>query len=457
MDVSAVVAEQRRFFDTGVTHDVAFRVRQLQRLKAALQHAEPTLVEALSHDFGRSEFDTFTLELMWLYRDLDEAANQTAKWAKRKRVHTNWFNQWGRSYIIPEPLGVCLVMGAWNYPYRLSLAPVVGALAAGNTVVLKPSELTSRASQRMCDVISQHFEPGYFCVTQGDASVATELLDQRFDKVFFTGSTRVGKLVYQAAAKHLTPVSLELGGKSPAFVTRGCDLRLAAERIVWAKYVNAGQTCIAPDYVLVDEAIEPEFCAAVQAEIARVNYALANGNYVRIVNDAHVQRLAAMIDVNKVFVGGNVDRAERLIEPTVLRGVTLDDACMQEEIFGPILPVLTVNSLQEAIGIVKKGEKPLSCYLFCNDVGVRERVLREVSFGGGCVNDAAMHIANPQLPFDGVNHSGMGAYQGQAGFKAFSHYKSVLERGTVDNRLRFTPNDASKLKLVRWLARWALN
>lgn len=457
MDVSAVVAEQRRFFDTGVTRDVAFRVRQLQRLKAALRAAEPAFIEALNKDFGRSEFDTFTLELMWLYRDLDEASSQVPKWAKRKRVPTNWFNQWGRSYVMPEPLGVCLVIGAWNYPYRLSLAPVVGALAAGNTVMLKPSELASHASQCMHAVISQHFEPGYLSVVQGDASVATALLDQRFDKVFFTGSTRVGKLVYQAAAKHLTPVSLELGGKSPAFVTRGCDVQLAAERIAWAKYVNAGQTCIAPDYVLVDETIEAEFCTALQAEITKANYSLSNGNYVRIVNDAHVARLAAMIDANKVFVGGKVDRAERLIEPTVLRGVNLEDACMQQEIFGPILPVLSVQSLDEAIGIVKRGEKPLSGYVFCNDVDVRERILSEVSFGGGCVNDAGVHIANPQLPFGGVGHSGIGAYQGEAGFKAFSHFKSVLERGTMDSRLRFTPNDAKKLKMVRWLSRWALD
>lgn len=457
MEPSALISEQRRYFDTGVTRDVEFRVKKLSALKQALKSAEPKLIEALHGDFGRSDFDTFTLELMWLYRDIDEAIRRVRKWARRKRVRTNWFNRLGSSYVIAEPMGVCLVIGAWNYPYRLALAPVVGALAAGNTVILKPSELSAHASQCLQDLIAQTFEPGYFAVAQGGASVTSELLEHRFDKVFFTGSTRVGKIVYQAASKHLTPVSLELGGKSPALVTADCDLMLAAERIVWAKFVNAGQTCIAPDYVLVERAVEDAFCAAVKAHIAKADYSLNNRNYVRIINDAHVDRLSKLFDASTVFVGGTVDRAERLIEPTVLRGIGVDHASMQDEIFGPILPIIGVDSMSEAISIVRHGEKPLACYLFCSDVHVRERVLNEVSFGGGCVNDAALQISNPHLPFGGVGHSGIGKYQGEAGFSAFTHYKGILERGTFDNRLRFPPHSDKKLSLVRRLASWALD
>lgn len=457
MEASALVGEQRRYFETDVTRDIEFRVTQLKRLKKALKDGEPALVEALRRDFGRSEFDTFTLELMWIQRDIEEAIRRVHSWAKRKPVRTNWMNRLGTSYLVPEPLGVCLVIGAWNYPYRLSLAPVVGALAAGNTVVLKPSEVSEHASQCLHDLIGSTFEPNYFALVQGGVSVTNELLEQRFDKIFFTGSTRVGKLVYQAAAKHLTPVSLELGGKSPAIVTADSDLGLAAARIVWAKFVNAGQTCIAPDYVLVESSVEAAFCEAVKNEIVKADYALSKSNYVRIINDAHVERLSRLIDANKVFFGGNVERAERLIEPTVLRGVTLGDACMQEEIFGPILPIIGVASVDAAITIVRQGEKPLACYVFCGDVAVRERILERVSFGGGCVNDAAMHVANPHLPFGGVGHSGMGKYHGEAGFSAFSHYKGVLERGTFDNRLRFTPNSDGKLRLVRRLAKWALD
>jgi aldehyde dehydrogenase (NAD+) len=457
MDTHALIAEQRRYFTTGKTRDVEFRIQQLKQLKKALQSSEQMLVQAVQRDFGRSEFDTFTLELMWLHRDIDEAVRRVKKWARREPVRTNWFNQWGRSYIIPEPLGVCVVIGAWNYPYRLSLAPVVGALAAGNTVILKPSELASHACQCLQDVIRAHFEPGYFVVVQGGADAAEALLEQRVDKVFFTGSTRVGKLVYQAAAKHLTPVSLELGGKSPALVARGCDVELAAKRIVWAKFVNAGQTCIAPDYVLVDTQIEERFCRAVKAEITRADYALHNRNYVRIINDAHMQRLSKLIDHAKLYVGGHVDFAERFIQPTVLRGVGLDDPVMAEEIFGPILPVVTVESMQQAIAIVNQGEKPLACYVFCDSVDVREQVLTQVSFGGGCVNDAALQISNPYLPFGGVAHSGIGKYHGEAGFSAFSHYKGILERGTLDNGLRYSPHSEAKLSWIRRLAKWALN
>lgn len=457
MDPTALISEQRRYFDTGVTRDVQFRVRQLKAFKRALQAAEPALVSAVRDDFGRSEFDTFTLELMWLYRDIDEAVRRVGKWSRRRRVRTNWLNQPGRSYVIPEPLGVCLVIGAWNYPYRLSLAPIVGALAAGNTVILKPSETAKHASQCLHDVVTRTFEPGYFSVIQGAADVASQVLEQRFDKVFFTGSTRVGKLVYQAASKHLTPVSLELGGKCPAVVTADCDLELAAARVVWAKFLNAGQTCVAADYVLVESAVEDAFCGLVKSEIAKAAYSLANHNYVRIINDAQLERLVGLIDQDKLFVGGKVDRGERVIEPTVLRNVSLDHPSMQEEIFGPILPIISVDSVEAAISIIRKREKPLSCYIFCGSTRVRDRLLDELSFGGGCVNDAALHIANPYLPFGGVGHSGMGKYHGQAGFSAFSNYKGILERGSFDTKLRFTPNSDAKLNLVRRLAKWVLD
>jgi len=446
-----LVSQQRTFFNTEITKNIPFRLEQLERLEDMLRDNEPALYKAIYNDFKKSEFDTFTSELSLVYHDIKDAKRNLKKWAGRKKVHTNLLNFPASSYIIPEPLGVCLVIGAWNYPYQLSLAPVVAAIAAGNTVILKPSEVPSATSAVMAKLINAAFEADFFTVVEGGIPETTELLEQEFDKIFFTGSTKVGKIVYQAAAKHLTPVALELGGKSPAFVTKDANLKMTVKRMVWAKFLNAGQTCIAPDYVLVDSEIEVEFLKLLASEIEEQKFAFSNNNYVQIINDDNFRRLSSLIEDSKIYYGGKKDAAERYIEPTVLHNIDFDDAIMQEEIFGPLLPVLSYSNLQEAIDTVKSLPKPLSCYIFTESNSVKQKIYIELSFGGGAINDAVMHITNPKLPFGGVGHSGMGAYHGEAGFKTFTHYKSILDKPTwLEFPLKYSPHTANQLK---WLKR----
>ncbi len=447
-----LIDQQRAFFNTNKTKDTDFRIEQLQRLKTLLLSNQNRLNEAIYADFKKSPFETFTNEFGLVFLDIDEACRKLKKWSKRKRVRTNWVNFPAKSYIIPEPLGVSLVIGAWNYPYQLSFAPVVAAIAAGNTVILKPSELPSNTSRVMAELINTHFDPAFFHVVEGGIPETTALLEQRFDKIFFTGSPNVGRVVYQAAAKHLTPVTLELGGKSPAIFTENANLKMGVKRLIWAKFLNSGQTCIAPDYVLLPKAMKEEFLLLAKQEIESARYSVQNENYIQIINDRNVQRLKQLLDHEKVYSGGKIDEAARIIEPTLLHNITFSDPVMQEEIFGPLLPVLTYDSIDEAITEVKKREKPLSCYIFTNDSSLKSKLLSEISFGGGAVNEAVMHISNSRLPFGGVGQSGTGSYHGEAGFKAFSHYKSVLEKATwFETKLKYSPYSEGKLKWIKRL------
>jgi aldehyde dehydrogenase (NAD+) len=450
--MKAFIDQQRVFFNSNRTKDLDFRTEQLQRLKSLLLSNQNRLNEAIYADFGKSPFETFTNEFGLVFLDIDEACRKLNKWAKRKRVRTNWVNFPAKSYIIPEPLGVSLIIGAWNYPYQLSLAPAIAAIASGNTVILKPSELPSNTSRILAELINNSFDPGFFRVVEGGIDETTALLEQRFDKIFFTGSTNVGRIVYQAAAKHLTPVTLELGGKSPAIFTEGANLKMGIKRLIWAKFLNSGQTCIAPDYVLLPKSMKDTFLKLAKAEIEQASYSVENGNYIQIINNRNVERLKKLIDQEKIYFGGEIQEEERIIQPTLMHHVTFDDAVMQEEIFGPILPVITYESLEEAISEVKKREKPLSCYIFTNDTSIKNKLLYELSFGGGAVNEAIMHISNSHLPFGGVGQSGMGSYHGEAGFKTFSHYKSVLEKATwFETKLKYPPYSGRKLKWIKRL------
>jgi aldehyde dehydrogenase (NAD+) len=449
----SLVENQRAYFNSNATKSVAFRIEQLKRLRSILKANEPAIFEAINTDYQKSEFDSFLTEFLVLYDDLDVAIRKVSRWAKTKRAPTNLLNWPSSSYIIPEPLGVTLVIGAWNYPIQLSLTPVVAAMAAGNTIILKPSELCSATSRITAKLINENFAPEYFKVVEGGIPETTELLDEKFDKIFFTGSTTVGRIVYQAAAKNLTPVTLELGGKSPAIVTPDCDLDVSVKRLVWAKFLNAGQTCIAPDYVLVHEAVEKAFIERVKQEIKASNLSLANGNYVQIINERNTTRIVGLIDKAKVVLGGEHSLRERYIAPTLMTGVEFTDRIMSEEIFGPVLPVLRYTNLDAAIAEIKARPKPLSLYLFTNDPRIKEKVLREVSFGGGCVNDSIMHISNGHLPFGGVGGSGMGRYHGQAGFHAFSNYKGILDKPVwFEPSVKYFPHTSLKLRLLRWLA-----
>ena len=450
--IAQTVKNQHTYFLSEATKPVSFRVQQLKKLKNLLKLHEKEMIDAIYLDFKKSEFDTYTNELALLYSDIDEAVRKIRRWTKIKRVGTNLINFPAKSYIIPEPLGVALVIGAWNYPYQLSLAPIIPAIAAGCTVILKPSELPGNTSRILARLINENFDPQYLCVVEGGVDETSELLKRKFDKIFFTGSVPVGKIVYQAAAKNLTPVTLELGGKSPAFITEDCNIKMAVKRLVWAKFLNAGQTCIAPDYILVDQSMKKVFLEALVTEIASVDFSLEAGAYVQIINEKNVDRLARLMDSSKIFYGGRIDRQNRYIEPTVLTEINFNDQVMQEEIFGPILPVIDYNNMSEAIGWVKARPKPLSCYIFTTDEKVKNRVLNEISFGGGAVNDAVMQISNARLPFGGVGESGTGSYHGYAGFRAFTHYKSILDKPNwLELNLKYYPHTSGKLNLIRRL------
>jgi aldehyde dehydrogenase (NAD+) len=358
----------------------------------------------------------------------------------------------GQSFVKPEPFGTCLIIGAWNYPIQLSFAPAIAALAAGNTVILKPSELAENSAQCMANLVGQYFIPELFTVVQGGVTETTALLEQRFDKIFFTGSPAVGKIIYQAAAKHLTPVTLELGGKSPAIITPSAHLPTAIKRLVWAKFLNAGQTCIAPDYVFVHESIYEESLTILKDQIEQNNYDLSAHNYVQIINERNLERLERLLQKEKIAFGGKVDKINRTIEPTILRDINLEDAVMQEEIFGPILPLIVYSNFQETLQLIRNGEKPLSAYLFSNDNQEHKAWLNELSFGGGCINDAIMHITNPNLPFGGVGQSGTGSYHGKAGFDTFSHYKSVFKKPRLfEVPLKYPPYSSTKMTWIKRL------
>lgn len=450
MEVLKLIEAQREYFNSNKTKDIAFRIAQLKKLYDAIQQNEALLENAIYKDFKKSKFDTYTTEIGPLYNDINQNIKNIKKWSAIKKVKTSIANFPGKSYIVPEPLGVTLIFGTWNYPYQLSLAPAVAAIAAGNTVILKPSEVSENASNAIAKIINEHFDPEFFAVVQGGESVATELLKYKFDKIFFSGSNRVGRIIYEAAAKHLTPVTLEMGGKSPAFILEDCNLSVTVKRLIWAKFLNAGQTCIAPDYVLVHKSIEKQFLERAKQEIDNSHFTIEDDNYVQIINDKNFTRLAKLIDPSKVYCGGKADLQSRSIEPTILHNSSFNDEVMRDEIFGPILPVIVFENLDEVIAKIKSMPRPLACYVFTNSTSPKQKIITEISFGGGAVNDALMHIANSHLPFGGVGDSGIGSYHGEAGFKTFSHYKGILEKGTsFETPLKYYPHTEQKLKWAK--------
>ena len=456
MHFSDLLANQRQYFKAQHTKSLAARKTALQRFKQLLQENEAKIYAAVHADFQKSEHETFLTEWAILIKDIDEALGALPKWMKAQRVRTNLVNLPGKSYMVPEPLGVCLVIGAWNYPIQLSFAPAIAALAAGNTVILKPSELAANSAQCMAELVEQYFDPQLFTVVLGGVAETTALLQERFDKIFFTGSPAVGRIVYQAAAKHLTPVTLELGGKSPAILTPSADLPTAIKRLVWAKFLNAGQTCIAPDYVFVHDSIYRECLVLLRQEIEKNQYKVGNKNYVQIINERNLARLEQLLDKDKIAFGGQIDREKRTISPTMLKDVSFDDAIMQEEIFGPILPLISYTQFDTVLGYIQDHEKPLSAYLFSNDKAEQAAWLGQLSFGGGCINDAIMHITNPNLPFGGVGQSGNGSYHGKAGFDTFSHRKSVFEKPRLfEVPLKYPPYTTTKMSWIKRLLKFS--
>ena len=452
MNYADILQQQKTFFNSHATKDLDFRKAQLQKLKKVVKSNEKLLYDAIYQDFGKSEFETFGTEISFVYKDIDYYLKNLKSFAKPKSVLTNIVNQMGSSKIVFEPLGNCLVIGAWNYPYQLTLTPVIAAIAAGNTCMIKPSELPENTMKAMAKLINENFDPQFLYVVEGGVEETTAILKLRFDKIFFTGSPRVGKIVYKAAAEHLTPVTLELGGKSPAFVTEKADLQIAARRIVWGKFINAGQTCVAPDYLYVAENIKAKFLKVLIEEIKKRNYTDNVDHYCKIINERNFDRLEKMIDREKVVFGGETNREKRYISPTVLDNVIWEDLVMQEEIFGPILPILTYKNLETAMQTVVEGEKPLSAYLFSNDAKEQELFTEKLSFGGGCINDTLMHLSNDRLPFGGVGNSGIGHYHGKFGFIAFSHQKAILKKSNyLEPELKYPPYSDTKLNILKKL------
>ena len=452
MDIIQTHREQAKLFNSNKTKDVAFRIEQLKKLRDAIKENESLLYNAINEDFGKSKFETYVAELSFVYNEIDLFIRNLKKWSKRKRVKTGLANFPARSYIIPEPLGTTLIIGAWNYPYQLSLVPALTSLAAGNTVILKPSEIASKTSAAMAAIINKVFNENYFHVIEGGQEITSELLKLHFDKIFFTGSTKVGRIIYEAAAKNLTPVTLELGGKSPTFVFNDVDINIAAKRIVWAKFLNAGQTCVAPDYILVEKSIEYKFLSALKIEIEKQfsDVDVSNDHYLRIINDRNWERLNSLIDADKIYIGGVTNKESRFISPTILKDVSFEDEIMKDEIFGPILPIISFTDLNAVILKVKEMPKPLSLYVYSKNRSIINRILNEISFGGGAVNDSMMHLSNSNLPFGGVGFSGMGSYHGKAGFDTFTHYKSILDKPFwLEPNFKYPPYTNMKLKIIK--------
>ena len=450
MNFQEIHQSQQEFFKTQKTKNIKFRKMYLEKLKNVIIKNERLLYEAIYADFGKSKFDTFTTEISFVIKDIDYNLKHLNSFSAPKKVKTNIVNQLGSSRIYNEPLGCVLVIGAWNYPYQLSLSPLVSAIAAGNCAILKPSEIAENTMKAMAKMINENFPSDYLYVAEGGIEETTEILKLKFDKIFFTGSPKVGKIIYEAAAKNLTPVTLELGGKSPAIVTENANFEVAAKRIVWGKFLNAGQTCVAPDYVLVDEKVKDKFLEYVKSFIKNFDYQPQSEHYTRIINERNFDRLLNFIDKDKIYYGGNTDREKLYIEPTVLNNVSWDDLAMQEEIFGPILPVVSYKIFNEALNKITEGEKPLAAYIFTEKNEEKRMFTEKISFGGGCINDVMMHLSNDHLPFGGIGNSRIGNYHGKFGFEAFSHQKAVLNRATWgEPNFKYPPYTEDKLKWIK--------
>jgi aldehyde dehydrogenase (NAD+) len=454
MSFTAAILRHRARFETGATRPLDFRRSQLQKFHAALERREPELLSALQADLRKSLFQGYATELGLVQAEIRHALKHLHRWAAPQTCKTPWFVTPARGWVQPEPFGVALILGPWNYPAQLLLTPLVSAIAAGNCAVLKPSELAPRTAEVITALVRETFTEDFISVVTGGPDVAEALLAERFDKIFFTGSTRVGRLVMAAAAKHLTPVTLELGGKCPAIVCADANVELAAKRIAWGKFMNAGQTCVAPDFVLVQRSVLERFVAVLKKSLREFygEDASQSADYGRIVNARHFDRLVNYLRDGKVVHGGTHDAKDLFLAPTILEDVSPDASVMLEEIFGPILPVLEFDRLGDALASLRGRPTPLALYVFSNDRATQARVLAETRSGGVCVNDVVSHMIGTGLPFGGLGESGLGAYHGRAGFDAFSHDRAVLRRATwLDTPFRYPPQKLSLAGLKRAL------
>ena len=454
-EIKSTLKKQKAFFGTGRTRNIAFRKAQLDTLHSAISENRNKILSALQKDLFKSTYESYLTEVGIVLDEIRFIKKHLTKWAKPRRVRSGLMLFPAASYIYAEPYGVSLIISPWNYPFQLVISPLIGSIAAGNCSVVKPSEYAPHTASVFNEIISNNFDANYISVIEGEEDVSRALLDEAFDCIFFTGSTAVGKMVMQAAARHLTPVTLELGGKSPCIVDRHVDLNLTAKRIVSGKLINAGQTCIAPDYLLVHQDVKTQLLDRMKQFIRRFygDDPQQSPDYTRIVNDKHFVRLSEFLINGSIVVGGQTDRRDLYIAPTILDKVSWEDPIMQNEIFGPILPVFAYENFSEVISRLKKMPKPLAFYYFSNNRQKAEKMISSLSFGGGCINDTLLHFVNPRLPFGGIGSSGIGSYHGKKSFETFSHQKSILKRSfRLDAPLRYPPY-GNKLRILEKILR----
>lgn len=447
-----LILKQKKFFRTGKTKDLPFRLNALNKLYQAVQHYEQDIISALKKDLNKSTFESYSSEVGMILKDISFVKSKLKNWAKPKRVKTAMTHFGSAGYIYPEPHGLVLIISPWNYPFQLALSPLVGAIAAGNCVILKLSEYSPATSEIIAKIIKELFPEEFVAVVLGGPEVSESLLKEKVDYIFFTGSTQVGKKVMQAASVNLTPLTLELGGKSPCVIHKDASLKIAAKRIAWGKFMNAGQTCVAPDYLYVHNDIKLEFMNYLKEAIKELygESPLLNTNYTRIVSLRHFNRIKGFLDEEKIIFGGKFsDDNSLIIEPTLLDNIGWNDPVMEDEIFGPVLPILGYSDFNEVINSIQAQPNPLAFYLFTNSKSLQASALKEISFGGGCINDTIYHMVSPYLPFGGKGHSGLGAYHGKSSFDTFSHFKSILKQTVMfDLPFRY-PNLKNGIKWVK--------
>ena len=449
--IQTIIEHQKDFFNSGKTSDINFRKKKLIELKKEIQKNEKEIELALYKDLGKSSGESFLTEIHFIYAELNIAIKNINKWTRRKSVRPSLLNYPSSDYIIPQPYGITLHISPWNYPFQLSIAPLIGAVAAGNTVVLKPSEYSENTSIILEKIIENVFEEGFVKVVQGGPEVSSELLDHHWDYIFFTGSVGVGKIVAEKAAKFLTPTTLELGGKNPCVVDESATIKTTAKRIVWGKFINCGQTCIAPDFLVVHHKIKDQLIEELMLQIKNIygDDTITSESYGRIISNKHLDYLSSLLKNQKILYGGTIDATQKYFEPTLVEIKDFDSPLMQNEIFGPILPIYGYENFDEIDEIIKKYKNPLALYIFTKNIKFGERFLHKYSFGGGAINDTVVHIINDRLPFGGVGNSGMGKYHGEATFKTFSHFKPYITKPLwIDIPLRYPPFEG-KLKFLK--------
>ena len=451
--VESMLKEHKKFFHTGETRSIDYRISALKRLKSIIKKYEKDIINALYRDLGKSEFEAYGTEIGFVLDSISNFTKHLKNWSKTKKVRTPIHQFPSKGYIMYEPYGIVLIIGPFNYPFQLLIEPLIGVIAAGNCAILKPSESTPTVSAIVKQIIEETFEEKYIRVVEGGKETTSALINSPFDYIFFTGSAPVGRIIMQAAAKNLVPVTLELGGKSPVIVDKTANLNVAAKRILWGKLINAGQTCIAPDYILVHKDIKESFIQELKSTVVSFygEDASKSSDYGRIINSRQFGRLTSIIkqDKNKIIYGGDFNASTLYIGPTIIDKVSWQDAVMQDEIFGPIMPILEYEDLEAVIEMINGKPKPLSLYVFSEDKNVLTKILSRIPFGGGCINDTISHVASSYLPFGGVGNSGMGSYHGKDSFETFSHRKGILKKSTsVDIKLIFPPY-RNRVKLIR--------